>query len=209
MWQDSNIAVWSENLRVLQKVSCVGHRLLGQTREGVSSWIQHKWKDVSLRQTHEGTFHWSRHKWKDVPLKQACERTRDEGLFANDTHVFIGLPYILWLSCICWDSIERNTPNAPGALLASSCSFWGLGPISKVTSADADSHAKARPRKVTQCLEGINRTQWTARGACYRASCATLNFIERCTAKNCSWPSCRSCSSCWLGLIWLRPGCYC
>jgi hypothetical protein len=39
-----------------------------------------------LRQTCEGTFGWSRHRWKDVLLKQACERTRDEGVFANNTH---------------------------------------------------------------------------------------------------------------------------
>ena len=38
------------------------------------------------RQPQEGMFHCSRHRRKDVLLKQACERTRDEGVFANNTH---------------------------------------------------------------------------------------------------------------------------
>ena len=39
------------------------------------------------RQPQEGMFHCSRHRRKDVLLKQACERTRDKGFFANNTHV--------------------------------------------------------------------------------------------------------------------------
>ena len=41
--------------------------------------------------THKGIFNWSRHRWKDVLLKQACEKTHDEGFFANNIHVLFGL----------------------------------------------------------------------------------------------------------------------
>jgi len=44
-----------------------------------------------LRHTLEGTFHWSRHRREDVLLNQACERTHDEGFFANDVHVLVRL----------------------------------------------------------------------------------------------------------------------
>ena len=87
--------------------------LLGQTREGMFSWCGHKRKTVLLKQTHEGTFGWSRHRWKpradswrnvslkqtqvkDALLKQACERTRNEGLFTNDTQVSVRLTLLSW-----------------------------------------------------------------------------------------------------------------
>ena len=44
-----------------------------------------------LRQTPEGTFHCGRHRRENVLLKQAREGTRDEGFFANDTHVLVCL----------------------------------------------------------------------------------------------------------------------
>ena len=54
---------------------------------------------------------------EDVLLKQTLGRTHDEGFFTNNTHVLVCLAY---LSCICQDSIERNTPKT---LLVASCSF--------------------------------------------------------------------------------------
>ena len=56
-----------------------------------------------LRQTPEGTFHCGRHRREDVLLRQTCERTPDEGLFANNK--YLGLPSIEQLSSICPDSI--------------------------------------------------------------------------------------------------------
>jgi hypothetical protein len=49
---------------------------------------------------------------EDVLLKQACRRTHDEWFFPNNTHVLVRLTF-LWLTCFCWDSIERNAPKIP------------------------------------------------------------------------------------------------
>ena len=51
---------------------------------------------------------------KNVLLKQTCERTCDER-FIND--IYSCLPYIVYLSCICRDVIERNTPNTKKLLV--------------------------------------------------------------------------------------------
>jgi hypothetical protein len=49
------------------------------------------------------------------------------------------------LSSICRDSIEREThKKTSGGVLVASCCFCGLGPISRVMSAETDSWAEAR-----------------------------------------------------------------
>jgi hypothetical protein len=67
-----------------------------------------------LRQTCEGTF-----SWRDVLLKQACDRTRDERFFANNTHALVPLTL---LNRVCWMlglHREKHTKN----LLEVCCSF--------------------------------------------------------------------------------------
>ena len=56
--------------------------------------------DERLRQTCEGMFHRSRHRRKDVLLKQTCERTCDEGFFANDKHVLVHLTLCSCAACV-------------------------------------------------------------------------------------------------------------
>lgn len=85
----STRAVWSGNIRVLWRISCVGWCCAGANtwRSVFLEWTRAK----GLRQTGEGMFCWSRHRRKDVLLKQACERTQDEGFFANSAHVLVCL----------------------------------------------------------------------------------------------------------------------
>jgi hypothetical protein len=105
--------------------------------------------DERLRQTGEGTFHWSRHRREDVLFMQTCERTRDEGLFANDTHVLVHLAL----------HSELHLLGCHGD------SGW------------LDAHVEARHMEDTWCLEGLNRTPRRSDRdslACCTASCAML-----------------------------------
>ena len=86
-------SIWSSNLKVLWKVSCVGWCF-----SGANMWrsVFLKQTGERLRQTHEGTFRWSRHRREDALLKQARERTRDGRFFVNDTHVLVRLSLCSW-----------------------------------------------------------------------------------------------------------------
>jgi hypothetical protein len=47
--------------------------------------------------------------------------------------------HIAWLSCICWESIERKAPKNFWCCVAASCCFLGLRPIGKMMSAEKES----------------------------------------------------------------------
>jgi hypothetical protein len=102
-----------------------------------------------LKQTYEGTFSWSRHERKDVLLRKACERTHDEGFFANSTHVLISKTF-------CWCA-------SAFLLLLGTQADWQ----SDVSICRGKAHAKARPMEDTWCLECINRTPWTVSCLCW------------------------------------------
>jgi hypothetical protein len=82
-----------------------------------------------LRQTREGTFHWSRHRREDVLLKQAHERTRDEGFFANNTHVLVHLTLHSWTAFVRIPYREIHQKSSGGMLqfIATSLDSGWLG----------------------------------------------------------------------------------
>jgi len=121
-----------------------------------------------LGQTREGAFSWSRHRRKDVLLKQACERTRDEGVFANEPHACISALFMTWLSCTCQGSKKRNLPQkttSDGALrlLAASMDSGWLAEWCQLgqTHVLRQDCAEARPLRTRDVWREISRTPWT------------------------------------------------
>jgi hypothetical protein len=85
-------------------------------------------------------------------------------------HTCISPPYIVQLSGICWDSIERKAPKSSGGVLqflAASVTqddwhsdvSWDRGKCWGKTQAEA------RQEEDMWCLEGKNRSPWTVMGA--------------------------------------------
>jgi hypothetical protein len=87
--------------------------------------------------------------WRNV------SRTCDEGFFAS--HACIGSLYIVWLSYVCHEPRERNTPKTSGGVLVASCHFHELGLMGWVMSTDTDSHPVVRQDlwEDTWHLEGV------------------------------------------------------
>jgi hypothetical protein len=84
-------------------------------------------KGERLKQTCKATFYWSSHRRKDVLLKQEHESTRDEGFFANNTHVIILLTLCIWdvfVRTLLREMHQKSSGVVLQFLAASSDSGW-------------------------------------------------------------------------------------
>jgi len=125
-----------------------------------------------LEQIHEGTFHWSRHRREDVLLKQACERTRDERFFANDTHVLVLLTLCSWAAFVgrLWREMYQKPSGGVLHFVAASKDMVWLDACAEVrTVLRQGVHVEDM-----WCLEGTNRSGRDRAWLAGTASCATL-----------------------------------
>jgi len=148
-----------------------------------------------LRQTGEGVLSWNRHRRADVLLKQACERTRDEGFSASNTHYVVDLHL---------SGVHRQ--KHAKKLLLVYCRFLDSGWLSEWCQL-RQRHLLGQDWGGRVMFGGPDRRWWKPSLTCYRTSCTTLVGLEsllifsslrEAQSRTSPGPSC-----------WLRPGCLC